>query len=127
MNLMKYSFVLRYLSNNQIIVYGSLMNIQSPINFHFSTQAFSGSLKPEAEKFNSNNPTIKTTYLGLFGTVISSDKINPNTSKIIKLSLNGFTHNLLINDPIFCMMFLLSMGGIIFLMIVNLILSQGMT
>ncbi len=51
MSLLKYSFLIRYLSNNQIIVYSSLMNINSPINFHIATQALSSGFKPESEKF----------------------------------------------------------------------------
>ena len=36
-NILKYTFFMRYISNNQIILFSSMLNIQLPINLHVST------------------------------------------------------------------------------------------
>ena len=51
MSILKYSFLIRYLSNNQILVFGSLMNLSLPINFHVATQALTSGLKPKTEQY----------------------------------------------------------------------------
>ena len=49
--LLKYSFFLRYLSNNQVLVYSGLLSVHLPHNLHLSTQALSAGMKPLSEKY----------------------------------------------------------------------------
>ena len=97
---------MRYLSNNQIIMYGSLLEAKLPIIFHISTQAFSSGLKPETEKYNQNQPLKKSVYYGPFGSAIGSHQISDQESRILKFSINGYTNNLLLNDPVLSMLIL---------------------
>ena len=53
-SLLKYSFVVRYLSNNQAIIYSSLLESYLPLNLHLSSQALSSGMKPATEKYQSN-------------------------------------------------------------------------
>ena len=105
MSLLKYSFVLRFVSNNQIIVYSSLLESSVPINLHLSTQALSSGMKPLSERFESNQPEYKSAYSTLFEQKLDASSINESPPLIKKLYLNGYTNNILINDPFFSQMF----------------------
>ena len=63
---------MKYLSNNQIFLLGALMDAKIPINFHFSTQALTSSLKPDSEQYNQNFNSQKITYIGIFGTSLKT-------------------------------------------------------
>lgn len=121
MDLLKYSFVLRYLSNNQIIVYGSLMSAKYPLNFHLSSQAFSNGLKPGNEKYSQQEVPRVDNFQGIFGTRISSEAITFRESGIRRLSLNGFTNNIFINDPTFSMILLILLPLILILTIILIV------
>ena len=118
MDVLKYSFVLRYLTNNQVIVYGSLMNAKYPLNFHLSSQAFSNGLKPGNEKYNQQEVPRVDNFQGIFGTQISSKAITFRESRIRRLSLNGYTNNIFINDPIFSMILIILLPLMIVLAII---------
>ena len=66
MNTLKYCFVIRYLSNNQIIVYSGLLKSEISINLHISTQALSSGMKPLSEKFNQNSQEYLESYSVVF-------------------------------------------------------------
>lgn len=51
MKILKYSFVLRFVSNNQIMILSSFLEVHIPINFHISTQALSSGMKPGTELY----------------------------------------------------------------------------
>ena len=51
MNLMRYTLIFRYLSNNQILILLSFLEVRVPLNMHFSTQALSSGMKPDTEKY----------------------------------------------------------------------------
>ena len=62
---------MRYLSNNQILVYGGMMNLKTPRNFHVSTQAITSGLKPGSEPYLSTDISSNQYYeLSLFGKIV---------------------------------------------------------
>ena len=107
MNTLKYSFVLRYLSNNQVIVLSSLLNIKVPINFHIATQALSSGLKPETELYQLSSRPFKEEYPIFFGQTLKQDELTVRTSRIWKFNMSGYTNNLFVNDPFFVMLVIL--------------------
>ena len=66
MNILKYSFVLRFISDNQIMLVTSLMNFTLPMNLHLSTQAFLSEIKPQPERFGQSRREQKMRYRVLF-------------------------------------------------------------
>jgi len=105
-NVLKYSFVIRYLSNNQAIVYSSLFDSYLPLNLHLSSQALSSGMKPQSEKYQSNKPELKAEYETLFTQKLENSEIESSPPLIKKLYLSGYTNNILVNDPFFSQMFL---------------------
>lgn len=51
MSILGYSFVFRYLSNNQPIILLGLLDLKKPMNLHISTQALSNGMKPVTEAY----------------------------------------------------------------------------
>ena len=116
-DILKYTFILRYLSNNQIMVLSSLLECYSPINLHLATQALSSGLKPRSEKFQQSSGDEPWRYRTLFSGYLEAAEITSKTSaQSRKLSLSGYTNNLLINDPLFSQMFLLYSACLILLL-----------
>ena len=66
-NVLKYSFILRYLSNNQVIALASFLEAQIPINLHILTQTLSSGLKPRTEKYSQRSLKEQEFYESLFG------------------------------------------------------------
>ena len=114
-NILKYSFVLRYLSNNQVIVFSSLLDANLPLNLHLSNQALSSGMKPQTEKYLSNSPEYKSSYESIFSSQIDRSALSTNPPKVRKIYLSGYTGNILVNDPFFSQMFMLFMGLILIL------------
>ena len=104
-NILKYSFVVRYLSNNQIIVYSGLLETKIPINLHLSTQALSSGMKPLSEGYLSNQPESRSEFSAPFQQSLSTSEFDGSPALIKKLYLNGYTNNILTNDPFFSQMF----------------------
>lgn len=114
MNILKYSFVLRQVSNNQIILYSSFLESKIPMNLHLSTQALSSGMKPSPEYFNQLSFREKDKYQIFYYFTIESTQIDSVQPQIRKLWLSGYTGNIFINDPFFIFLFL----SIIFILIV---------
>lgn len=75
-NILKYSFLLRFFSNNQIIALASLMNVRIPINLHSSTQSLSSGLKPRSEKYRQNILESKDEYMVIFGLKVEKNQLS---------------------------------------------------
>ena len=101
MVILKYSFFLRFVSNNQIIVFSSLLEAKLPINLHISVQALSSGLKPKTEKFRQLKPELESEYKIIFGQKVGLEDLNPEQVRIRKIWLSGYTTNILVNDPFF--------------------------
>ena len=122
MEILKYSFLLRYVSNNQVIALGSFLEAEIPMNLHICTQALSAGLKPRSEKYFQERLEFREKYKLMFGQEINSSEIDQSSPNIQKLYLSGYTRNILINDPFFCQMLLLFIG--VFLVLVPLSMTR---
>ena len=116
LNIIKYSFVLRFFSNNQVIILASLLEARIPMNLHVSTQALSSGLKPLPEKYYAERAEEKERYEVMFGREVTPDEIEQTPPKLLKLYLSGYTRNILVNDPYFSQMFLVYAGALALLL-----------
>lgn len=111
-NLLKYTFIIRYFSNNQIIVVQSLLRTELPLNLHLSTQALSSGLKPFTESYQQNDLDLDKVEAQetIFKIRIPERERRYSYSENRKLRLSGYSNNLFLNDPMFCQIFLFSLS-----------------
>lgn len=102
MNILKYSFLLRFLSNNQVILLSSFLEAQIPINLHLSTQALVAGMKPSTEIFGQTQKPERSSYKLIFQSEVESTEISVREDLgLRKLVYSGYTQNIFVNDPFF--------------------------
>ena len=116
-NILKYSFALRYLSNNQILLYSTFLEISVPINQHLTAQVLCGGMKPLSESYQQKSVEPKSSYTGLLNRRIESSEIAAPKIGFRKLWLSGYTNNIIANDPFFSQLFLLHLLLLAFLLV----------